>query len=134
MTAAKNAGMWHRGVKKGVDHSIAPGGAWTFANPTCGASARLVNLYSSYVCDFVLFCLVSVVSMCFLPAMYRRGVRYGSLVCFAFDHWFFLLNPFLAMISFAGYFHARFLLSAFCPACLFCFVFADRVHSRFVLV
>ena len=34
-----------------------------------------------------------------------------------------LLNPFLAMMSFAGYFHARFLLSAFFPVCLSYFVF-----------
>ena len=35
-----------RGERK---HSIASGDARTFANPTCGASARLVNLFSSYV-------------------------------------------------------------------------------------
>ena len=33
-----------RGERK---HSITPGDAQTFANPTCGASARLVDLYSS---------------------------------------------------------------------------------------
>ena len=37
--------------------------------PTCSASARLVKLYSNYVCDFVLFCLVAVVSRCFLPVI-----------------------------------------------------------------
>ena len=37
-----------------------------------------------------------------------------ALVCFVFCSLFFpLLNPFLAMMSSAGYFHARFLLSAF---------------------
>ena len=41
-------------------------------------------------------------------------------------HGFSLLNPFLAMMSFAGYFYARFLLSAFFPVyvsyfVLFCF-------------
>ena len=40
-----------------------------------------------------------------------------------------LLNPFLAMMSFAGYFHVRFLLSAFFRVCLFYFVFSDRVRS-----
>ena len=44
-----------------------------------------------------------------------------------------LLNRFLATMSFAGYFHIRFLLSAFFPICLFCFVFSDRARSRFVL-
>ena len=44
-----------RGERK---HSITPDDAWTFANPTHGASARHVDFYSSYVCDhFVLpFC------------------------------------------------------------------------------
>ena len=37
-----------------TQHSIAPGDARTFVNSTCSASARLVKLYSSYVCDFVL--------------------------------------------------------------------------------
>ena len=37
-----------------------------------------------------------------------------ALVCFVFVPWFFpLLNPSLAKMSSAGYFHARFLLSAF---------------------
>ena len=37
-----------------------------------------------------------------------------ALVCFVFCSLVFpLLNPFLAMMSSAGYFHARFLLSAF---------------------
>ena len=37
-----------------------------------------------------------------------------ALVCFVFCSLvFLLLNPFLAMMSSAGYFHARFLLSAF---------------------
>ena len=41
-----------------------------------------------------------------------------ALVCFVFCSLVFPpLNPFLAMMSSAGYFHARFLLSAFC----FCF-------------
>ena len=115
-----------------------------------------------------LFCLVAVVSRCFLPVIYRRGVRYSrcpslwllfdcctpfpppsfySAVwrtrcpCPCFVFLFGLsyttyscsthiicgypglfrfcslvsppLNPFLTMMSSAGYFHARFLLSAF---------------------
>ena len=35
---------------------------------------------------------------------------------------FSLLNPFLEMMSFAGYFHAHFLLSDFLPVCLSYFV------------
>ena len=70
--------MWYRGSRGKRKHSIAPGDARTFANPTCSASARLVNLYSNNVDDFVLCCLVAVVSMCFLPAINRRGVRYGA--------------------------------------------------------
>ena len=139
------------------------------------------NLYAFYVrlCS-VLFCLVDVVSRCFLPVVYRRGVRYswcpslwlftsfltwfdccipfpppsfypvvlalalssylgclapfiyvyGCLSCpthiicgcpglFCFCSLIFpLLNPSLAMMSSAGYFHARFLLST-----LFSFLF-----------
>ena len=152
----------------------------TFVNPTCNSSARLVKLYSKYVCDFcfcfVLLCFASLMFLgVFLPVIYRRGVRYSrcpslwllplslfdliaiplslllhfillslsllclpiwavlhhlymymvaflalrilyvvALVCFVFVPWFFpLLNPFLAKMSSAGYFHARFLLSAF---------------------
>ena len=70
-------------------HSIAPGDARTFANPTCGARVRLVYLYSSYVCGFVLFCLVAVVSMCFLPVICRRGVRYEACFSFLFSFFFF---------------------------------------------
>ena len=77
MTAAKNVGKWHRGSRAERKHSTAPGDARTFANPTCSTSARLVKLYSNYMCDFVLLCLVAVVSRCFLPVIYRRGVRYS---------------------------------------------------------
>ena len=52
MTIAKNVGKWHRGVERGAE---ALDSAWRRAdlcNPTCSASARLVKLYSSYVCDF----------------------------------------------------------------------------------
>ena len=69
MTAAKNMGKWHWGVERGAE---ALDSAWRRAdllNPTCNASARLVKLYSNYVCDFVLFCLVAVVSRCFSPGL-----------------------------------------------------------------
>ena len=55
MAAAKNVGMWHRGSRGEREYLITHGDARTSANPLCGASARLVDLYSSYVCDFVLF-------------------------------------------------------------------------------
>ena len=77
MTAARNVGKWDGGSRGERKHSIAPGDARTFVNPTCSASARLVKLYTNYECDFVLFCLVAVVSRCFLPMIYRRGVRYS---------------------------------------------------------
>ena len=217
MTAVKDGSCGTGGSRGERKHSIAPGDARTFANPTCSTSARLVNLYSNYVCDFVLFCLVAVVFMCFLPAIYRRGV-YGAYSCFSFlfslfsflfffrqltprdappcvclplslfdliavplflllhfislcgalvvflsglsciayivaffalrvsyvvvslvylvfVSWLSPLNPFLAMMSFAGYFHARFLLSASFAFCLSVFVlFSDGVGSRFILV
>ena len=73
-------------------HSIEPGDARTFANPTCSASARLGNFYSTHVCDFVLLCLVAVVFMRFLPAIYRRGVRYRACSCFYFISHFFYFS------------------------------------------
>ena len=45
-----------------------------------------------------------------------------ALVYFAMFLGFSLLNPVMAMMSFAGYFHARFLLSAFFPVSLSYFV------------
>ena len=77
MTAAKNVGKCTGGSRGERKHSTAPGDARTFVNPTCSASARLVKLYSNYVCDFVSFCLAGVVSTYFLPEIYRRGVRYS---------------------------------------------------------
>ena len=77
---------------------------------------------------------------CLAPFIYV----YGCLSCpthiicgcpglfFVFVPWVFfpLLNPSLAKMSSAGYFHARFLLSAF-----FSFLFfSDRVRPQFVLV
>ena len=43
--------------------------------------------------------------------------------CLSLVSWFSFLNPFLATMSLVGYFHARFILSAFFTVCLFCFVF-----------
>ena len=87
MTAAKNMGKWHQGVERGAE---ALDSTWRRADlrqfNVC-ASARLVKSYSNYVCGFVLFCLVAVVSTCFLPVIYRRGVRYSwcpSLWLFTF--------------------------------------------------
>ena len=45
-----------------------------------------------------------------------------SLVYFAFVSWLSLLSPFLAMMSFTDYFHARFLLYDILPVSLSCFV------------
>ena len=49
-----------------------------------------------------------------------RVLHVVALVYFRFFLFLFfsLLNPFLAMMSFAGYFLARFLMSAFFPVCL----------------
>ena len=89
MTAVKNVGMWHRGVERRAEHSITPGDARTFANPTCGTSARLMNLYSSYVCDFVWFCRVAVVSIFFL-LRYTIGESGMGLALFLFVLFLFL--------------------------------------------
>ena len=70
-----------RGERK---HSTTPGDARTFVNPTCNASARLVKLYSNYVCDFcfcfVLFCLVAVVSRCYVCQRLRQGCVLSPLL------------------------------------------------------
>ena len=50
--------------------------------------------------------------MCMVAFLALRILYVVALVCFVFVPWFFL-NPFLAMMSSAGYSHARFLLSAF---------------------
>ena len=64
----------------------------------------------------------------FLPYAYFMWLPW---FVFVFVPWFFpLLNPSLAKMSSAGYFDARFLLSAF-----FSFLFfSDRVRPQFVLV
>ena len=56
-------------------YSITPGDARIFANPTCGASARLVDLYSSYLCDLVLFCLFTVAYTVFVFFLHY-SIRY----------------------------------------------------------
>ena len=93
--------------------------------PLCGALVVLVLALSCYL-------------GCLAPLIYV----YGCLSCpthiicgcpglFCFCSLVFpLLNPILAMMSSAGYFHARFLMSAF-----FSFLFfSDRVRPQFVLV
>ena len=40
MTTAKNVGMWHRRVERGAEALDNASDTRTFANPTCGASAR----------------------------------------------------------------------------------------------
>ena len=66
----------------------------------------------------------------YMIAFLALRILYGvALVCFVFVPWFFpFMNPFLEMVSSAGYFHARFLLSAFFS------LFSDRVRPRYVLV
>ena len=63
MTAAKNVGMWHRGVKRGAE---ALDNAWRHADLRQSNARRqreASGFYSSYMCDFFLFCLVAVVSI-----------------------------------------------------------------------
>ena len=81
--------------------------------PLCGALVVLVLALSSYLgCLALLIHVYGCLScptriICGCPGLFR----FCPLV-------FPLLNPFLAMTSSAGYFHARFLLSAFFPVCL----------------
>ena len=83
--------------------------------------AVLHHLYMYMVAFLALRILYVVALVCFL---------FLSLVFFFFFFFFPLLNPSLAKMSSAGYFHARFLLSAF-----FSFLFfSDRVRPQFVLV
>ena len=76
--------------------------------PLCGALVALVLALSSYLgCLALLICVYGCLScpthiICGCPGLFR----FCSLV-------FPFLNPFLAMMSSAGYFLARFLLSAF---------------------
>ena len=72
MTAAKNVGMWHRGIERGAE---ALDNAWRRAD------LRQSNVWRQHEvsdeCDFVLFCLVAVVSICFLPAIYHGEAGMG---------------------------------------------------------
>ena len=72
--------MCHRGSRGVREHLITPGDARTFANPTCGASARVVDLCSSCVCDFVSFAFLLL--FLFVFSLRCRCVRYGSCSCF----------------------------------------------------
>ena len=47
-----------------------PSDARNFANPTCGASVRLVNLYSRNECDLAWFTYLLLFLL--LPAIYDR--------------------------------------------------------------
>ena len=71
----------------------------------CGALVVLVLVFLSG-----LSCTAYMVTFLALRVFY---VVVLCLFCFrlSFVSWFSLLNPFLATMSFAGYFHARFLLS-----------------------
>ena len=51
--------------------------------------------------------------------------------CLSFVSWFSLLNPYLGTMSFASYFHARFLLFAFFPFFIFCFSQTASVPGLF---
>ena len=64
---------------------ITPGDARTSANPTYSANARLVDLHSSYVCDFVWFAFLLLLLIVFF-LQYRR-VRYGVQLVFCFYFW-----------------------------------------------
>ena len=75
--------------------------------PLCGVLVVLVLVFS-------LGCLALLIWLPFLPYAY-----YMPFVYFAFVSWFSFLNPFLVTMSFACYFHSRFLLSAFFSVCLF---------------
>ena len=70
----------------------------------------------------------------FLPQPAKKGIFLALCIlcvvvfclfrfCLSFVSWFSLVSPFLATMSFAGYFDARFLMSAFFPVCLFLFCF-----------
>ena len=79
--------------------------------PLCGALVVLVLALSSYLGCLALLIYVHGCLSCptHIICGYPGLFRFCSLE-------FPLLNPFLAMMSSAGYFHARFLLSAFFPS------------------
>ena len=64
MTAANNMGMWHRGVERGAEANL--------RQSNVRRQREASGFYSSYVRDFVLFCLIAAASICFLPAIYHR--------------------------------------------------------------
>ena len=88
MTAAKNLGTWHRGVERGAKTLDS---AWRHADlrQSNVRRQREVSEFVQYLrVRFVLFCLVAVVSMRFLPAMYRKGYGMGLapvLISFSFS-------------------------------------------------
>ena len=75
-----------------------------------------------YMVAFLALRILYVVALFFLFFVFC----FLSLGLFVFS----LLNPSLAKMSSAGYFHARFLLSAF----FYFLFFSDRVRPQFVLV
>ena len=97
--------------------------------PLCGAHVVLV-----FALPFYLGCLALLIYVHGCLSYPTRIILLPWFISLLFLS-FSLLNPFLAMMSFAGYFHAHFLLSSFVPVCLPYFVvFSDRVRPRFVLV
>ena len=92
----ENVGMWACGTEGERKHSITPGNARTFANPTCGRRRReaininmnsgfvqyyyyyyyLINtIISSYVCDFVLFCFALLLLFLLIFVFFPRYTR-----------------------------------------------------------
>ena len=129
MTAAKNVGMWHRGIERGAK---ALDNAWRHAD------LRQSNVRFCFVLPCCCF-------ICFLPAIYHTWVRYGACSCFyfwaanpsrcfscLFTSFFYLielLSPFpsaFICISLFGAFLVLvliFLYHRLSGACLFCFRF-----------
>ena len=90
----------------------------------CGASSRLVELYSSYVCDFVLFCSVALLSVCFLPARYtidESGIGYVPV----FSFWQLIpcdasCLSWLALLVWLSSLRGRFRRMFVCPTLIIC--------------
>ena len=83
--------------------------------PLCGALVVLVLALSSYLgCLALLIYVLHYLYMYMVAFLALRILYVVALVCFVFVPCFFpLLNPFLAMMSSAGYSHARFLFFSF---------------------
>ena len=104
----------------------------------CGALVVLVLVFLSglsftaYMITFLALRVLYVVILCLFCSFFVCLFSF----CLSFVSWFSLLNPFLATMSFAGYLHARFILSAAFPVCyiLFCFVLFCFSPTVFVLV